>query len=208
MEIFSKLILLQVIMLGAQLITYFGVQKIEGEAHNIEMHIDKKIAYIPQFVFVYITWFPLIAVFPIALYFWDSYQVSIYVSAIMLDILISTVIYFAYPTSFTRPSPPAKGFTGWVMRTVYKCDYKGKNCMPSMHCSFCFIIIMTVLTAVNVPWWFIIIVCVLALAIVVSTVFTKQHVLIDMITALPLAIVCFIIANVFDYNFLCILLGL
>ena len=176
-------ILFQIVLLICQTVLYFGIQKFEGPAHDVSCRLDKKIPYWPYSVFVYVLWYPMIAVFPLFVY-WHSVELYwIYIIAIAVDIIISIVSYVIYPSSFQRPVPP-EGFMGWVMRIVYRCDYKGKNCMPSMHCSMCFIIIF--ISAVCIQYNFNLY-CgflVLSVLIVISTVLTKQHVIIDVITGL------------------------
>lgn len=183
-----KVAVLQTFLLFFQTLLYFGVQKFEGPTHDISCKIDSKIHFWPYIIFIYILWYPIIAVFPLCLYWYNPYEYAIYILAIIADIILSITFYLIYPTSFDRPEPPG-GFIGWVMRIVYRCDYKGKNCMPSMHCSMCFIITYSAIRCMefNSPKFGGAII--LALLIVVSTVLTKQHVIIDVITGLLAAII-------------------
>ena len=180
-------IIFQIILLCVQTGLYFGIQKFEGPAHDVSCKLDKRIPYWPYSVFIYVLWFPLIAIFPLCVYWHDQIIYWVYISAISTDILISIIVYVIYPSSFERPDPP-NGLIGIVMNIVYKCDYKGKNCMPSMHCSMCFIIIFVSYMC----WEYNILLysgfITLSILIVLSTVLTKQHVIIDVITGLLAAI--------------------
>lgn len=186
LEILIKPAIVQIILLSVQTLLYFGIQKFEGPAHDVSSRWDAKIPYWPPSVFVYILWFPLIAVFPLCLYWysWEIYQT--YLAAVIIDILISLTVYMLYPSSFRRPNPP-DGFVGWVMKIVYRCDYKGKNCMPSMHCSMCFIIVFFSLGCMGYHVVLYSGALLLAVLIVLSTVLTKQHVIIDVLTAFLVA---------------------
>lgn len=169
--------------------------------------IDEKIPYTPQFIVIYILWYPMIAFFPVLLYYCSASGYAVYMVAITTDILISLAVYLVYPSSFERPAPP-DGFWGWIMRIVYRCDYKGKNCMPSMHCSMCFIIIAFSVSVKGIPLWMRMVFSIISVLIVFSTVFTKQHVIIDVITAALLAAVCCFAGGIADPESVLMILGL
>ncbi len=187
-----KIILFQAALLLCQTILYFGIQKFEGPAHDVSSSFDKKIPYLPYSIFIYVLWFPMIAVYPLCLYIHSNAIYTIYIISIIADIIISTLIYMIYPSSFTRPEPP-DSFIGKIMRLVLRCDYKGKNCMPSMHCSMCFIIMFTAYMSAGFQPLLYTGFALLALMIVISTVFTKQHVIIDVITGFLTAALSFVI---------------
>ena len=186
-----ELAVIQGVLLSVQGLSYLAVQRNPRTVHDMEGRFDKKIPLVPQTVFVYVLWFPLLALFPIGLYYCSEKSWMIYMVSTVIDIAISLIIYRLYPTSFDRPKVGTDTFSGKVLNFMYIVDYKGLNCMPSMHCSTCFIIIFAAITCTPMAGWIQAMVCLLALMIVASTVLTKQHVIIDMTTALPLAAVCF-----------------
>lgn len=195
MDKLMDLILFQVALLAFQGIMYLLIQKFEGPAHDVAMPIDKKIPFVPNTVFIYGLWYPLIAIFPIILYFASPHMYSQYIASILIDICISLLIYAVYPTSFIRPQPSADKLSGRIIGWLYtKGNYKGKNCMPSMHCSMCFIIIIFAVSCGDMLAWIRAAAGLLAVMITASTVLTKQHVLIDVITAGPVAVGCYIIS--------------
>lgn len=189
MNVPAKLIIVTAALLTLQTASYFGVQKLEGPAHDVKSRVDDKIPYKPGFIFVYIMWYPLIAVFPEILYYFSSGDYAEYIIMILTDIAISLIVYIVYPTSFERPAPK-NDVLGRIMRIVYRCNYKGKNCMPSMHCSMCFIIIMSAVSCDAMEVGIRSAVCVLAVLIICSTLLTKQHVAVDVAAALILAFIC------------------
>jgi hypothetical protein len=159
---------------------------------------DYKIPLITKAVYIYGLWYPLIAVYPLYLYSCSPKLWFQYFAAIAMDIVFSLVIYKLYPTSFQRPKPDAACLSGKILCSLYVVNYKGLNCMPSMHCSQCFIIIFSAVscgTGGLMPLQAVSAVCLLAAAIIVSTVLTKQHVLIDMAAAFPLAVVCYVVSG-------------
>ena len=204
LDITFSLVITQVILLSVQALLYFGIQIFEGPAHEIYTKLDEKIPYAPQTIFIYALWFPLVMFFPLFVHHFSAALYLRHMIALVLDIVLSCIIYLVYPTSFARPKPPGAGL-GRLMRFVYRVDFKGKNCMPSMHCSMCFLMIFSTIAAVRLAGGgaaeqlsmlaavCIIIVCLL---IVASTVLTKQHVIVDVVTGLIMAVVCWILAPV------------
>jgi len=195
LKTFIMLAVIQILLLSFQGILYLGVQNFQGAFHDMARPLDRKIPLVSQAVFIYIIWYPLIALYPIYLYSLNSMDYYIYILAIVLDIIVSTLIYLCYPTSFQRPKPPTGTFSGKILSLLYTADYKGLNCMPSMHCSMCFIIILSVWSCsqmeTGVQSGFTILAC----GILGSTLLTKQHVVVDMLAALPLGIICFLVSH-------------
>ena len=86
------------------------------------------------------------------------------------------------------------------MAIVFKGSYRGVNCAPSLHCSSCYLIIFTALMAMhNVTG---IISIIVAVAIVISTMTTKQHTVIDVLSAIPMFVVCAFIGKLVPFGFI------
>ena len=194
----------QVLLLCVQGSSYLLIQKFQGEFHDMARTVDGRIPLITQAVYVYVLWYPLIFLYPLYLFRLSQSAWIVYVLAIVLDIIFSLVIYMLYPSSFQRPQPSDSVLSGKILRLLYFCNYKGLNCMPSMHCSQCYIILLSaVMCGLNGVMSAVAAACVtvLCIMIVISTVLTKQHVLIDMVSALPLGIIVFAAANLFEVYF-------
>ena len=194
MGIQIKVLLAEILLLGLQTLLYFGVEAFEGKPHNVAKKIDGHIPFVPAFVYIYVLWFPLIFLFPLTLFQANPMAYARYQTAILLDIALSLVCYLVYPTSFARPEAPDT-VSGRAMKLVFRGSYKGLNCAPSMHCSMCYLVLHFVGATPGLPFAVAAIAVPVALGIVISTLFTKQHVVIDALTALPLAAVCILIGN-------------
>lgn len=193
-------IAVQVLLLGVQGSSYLLIQKSQGEFHDMARPLDKRIPLITQAVYTYVLWYPLIFLYPLYLFRLSQTAWIMYILAIVLDVIFSLGIYLLYPSSFQRPQPPDSVLSGKILRLLYVFNYKGLNCMPSMHCSQCYIILLSaVMCGLNgvMPAAASAGISVLCIMIVISTVLTKQHVLIDTYSAVPVAIVSFFIAGGF-----------
>lgn len=194
----------QGLLLCVQGSSYLLIQKFQGDFHDMARPVDRRIPLITQAVYTYILWYPLIFLYPLYLFHFSRTAWIIYILAIVLDIIFSLVIYVLYPTSFQRPQPPASALSGKILRLLYVFNYKGLNCMPSMHCSQCYIILLSaVMCGLNgvIPAAAAAGASVLCIMIVISTVLIKQHVMVDMVSALPLGIICFTAANLIAVYF-------
>ncbi len=191
-----KVILIQALLLGFQIIVYFGSEKFQKNPHNVLRKADASIPFLPWTVTIYATWFPLIAVFPPILYLYNEELYYVYLTAMLFDIIVSVIIYVIYPTTFERPQCPDT-MMGRLMAFVYKGSYKGLNCAPSLHCSSCFLILFFSFAAAGMPSVLRLVFGVIAFLIVLSTMTTKQHALIDAVTALPMAILSWIVGWIF-----------
>lgn len=186
----------QVLLLAVQGVLYTGVQYFQHEYHNMERPIDRRIPLVRQAILVYILWYPLIAIYPLYLYSCSQIAYIQYMFAIAVDIVFSIMIYAIYPTSFKRPPVPAGGLSGRIFKLIRFGNYKGLNCTPSMHCSMCFIIILSILSLqaeIGIKAF----ICVVSCMIIISTVLTKQHVAIDIAAAIPVSLICFLMGKVF-----------
>ena len=195
---FSKVVIVQAVLLVFQIIMYFGCEYFQSGFHDVKRDIDDKIPFVEWSVLVYVLWFPLIALFPIALFYVNEEAYVFYITAMFMEVVLSVICYMIYPTNFKRPKPSDK-LSGKLMAIVFKGSYRGVNCAPSLHCSSCYLIIFTALMAMhNVTG---IISIIVAVAIVISTMTTKQHTVIDVLSAIPMFVVCAFIGKFFPFEF-------
>lgn len=181
-----RLILIEIIILAAQAILYFGCEVLQHDHKDVLRPVDDRIPLVPEFAYVYLHWFPLIAVFPLLLFFISARDYTVYQLSIIISNLTSTAIYLLFPTRMERHVPKDSPWRK-LLRLIYFCDFKGSNCSPSLHCTHCYIIMTAVCLCSAVTTGDRIFVLVLCAAIVVSTVMIKQHALRDVFTAIPLA---------------------
>ena len=185
---FKKLILVQGILLAFQTLLYFGSEFFQSKIHNVKRSVDDKIPFLPWTVLPYCFWFPMIAFYPLIVFRTDPCSYCGYLMTMVMEIVLSVVCYLIYPTSFQRPAPP-DGFWGNFMKFVYHGSYRGLNCAPSLHCSSCFLVICVSFTCAGMSLCVRVFTVSIAIMIVLSTLTTKQHTLIDVLTAVPLFLI-------------------
>ncbi len=113
------------------------------------------------------------------------------------DIAAKVVCLIAFsilPTTNVRPEIVNDGFFDWLLLLIYRID-AADNLFPSIHCltsCFCFI---AVRRNPKVPTWYKITSFLIAIAIYISTLTTKQHVLVDVISGVALAEISYYIVG-------------
>ena len=206
-----SLIVVEIVILCVQILFYFGCELLQHDHKDVRRPVDDRIPFLPGFAFAYLLWFPLIALFPLFLYYVSEKDYAVYQLSILVSIVSSTVIYVLFPTSMER-HVPEEGHLRWLIRLIYKCDFKGSNCSPSLHCAQCYLILASACLCGTFNAGALVLILIITAAIVVSTVMIKQHALIDVITAVPLAAISYaagwLITNNMGYETILRALGL
>lgn len=177
-----------------QAATYWGTQFLVKKPHMLGSRLDAKIPFIPIFIFPYISWYFIMCIFPFILYLFSLQTYALYTMSLLTILIASAIVYLVYPTTFHRPDPEGTSFSVKTVKLIYANDRKILSCMPSLHCSLSMLFIIAAFTAENLPLTVKLPVIILSVLIILSTVLVKQHVLIDVITALPLAVISWYIA--------------
>ncbi|MDO4477990.1 MAG: phosphatase PAP2 family protein [Lachnospiraceae bacterium] len=173
------------------MMTFMWLESLEpANLHIIHCVIDDYIPVVPVFIFPYLAWFPLIG---ITMAFYAFFQKNdtefrCYVSMVVLGIIFFVIICLVWPNGLElRPDVSGPGFFNWALRTLYSNDTP-TNVFPSLH-------VYQTLVAVVPTWrlyrkkhpvltWFVV---VLAVLICLSTVFLKQHSIIDAVAGVVFA---------------------
>ena len=125
---------------------------------------------------------------------WKHYNIETVLDQQIPVIPWTIVIYLLLPTTNVRPSIPEQGFCYQMLAFLYLID-AADNLFPSIHCLnswFCYI---AVRSRREIPRWYQRFSFWAALAVFVSTLTTKQHVIADVIGGALLAEVTWQIAG-------------
>ena len=115
-------------------------------------------------------------------------------AADLLSRLVCFAIFLVFPTTNTRPVIEPEGFWNRVMLMVYQVD-AADNLFPSIHCLVSWFCYIGLRGRREVPKWYRGVSCLLAVLVCISTLTTKQHVIVDVIGGVLLAEVCYGIAR-------------
>ncbi len=145
-----------------------------------------------------------VAVYAAAFLFWTvNYNLIVsqgglhawrFLAADILGKVICLVIFLAMPTANVRPEIPADAALGWGMRIIYALDTPD-NLFPSIHCFNSWICWAGVRGRRNIPAGCRLFSLLFALAIALSTLTTKQHVIADVIGGFGMGELCWQLAG-------------
>ena len=113
--------------------------------------------------------------------------------------IICGIIFILIPTTNVRPEIIGNSLSANLMRFLYWID-SPTNLFPSIHCLvswFCFIGIRK---SEKIPRWYKIFSCIFALFVCASTQFTKQHYIVDVISGIAIAELCFYVGRKRHFN--------
>ncbi len=155
---------------------------IEGYA-STAIPFDSCIPFFAPAVVFYVLWFPLMFFTGLWLMLRDGVRFRRYMFALAVCMTVSGVIYLAWPNGQDlRPDLSQPGnFFEWLLGGLYDID-TNTNVLPSLHVSCVAAVIAGVWTSPSVRRrWIQIAMTVLSLLVASSTVFVKQHAILDLL---------------------------
>lgn len=104
--------------------------------------------------------------------------------------ILCAIFFIALPTTNIRPTVPEGGLSTRLLNFIYNID-QPTNLFPSIHCLVSWLCFVGIRKSSRVPRWYKVLSCVLALLVVLSTQFTKQHYWIDAAAGIAFAEILF-----------------
>ncbi|ANC76046.1 hypothetical protein ABE65_004160 [Fictibacillus phosphorivorans] len=162
----------------------------ERGARQLITAVDHQIPFAEIFIVPYILWYAFI--FLMFVYF-CVYDRAIYYRTLLsfcVGMLVCYVIYFFFQTTVPRPELVEGGILTKMVQYVYGAD-QPFNCFPSIHVLSSYLMILGIRHS---KMWTIkkdIIVSTIAYSIILSTLFVKQHVVLDVVAGILLSSLLF-----------------
>ena len=197
------------LILPAYLIAFFIVERvISPDRPNMFLsHIsfDDFIPFWDFMVTFYILWFPMLFVIGLYLIFRDALGFKRYMTFIGISFFSMIVICLLFPNyQDMRPLNLGESrsvFSYILNRFIYGNDTP-TNVLPSVHVLGCFAVSFGVIYSEDLrkKKWLVILTVLLGILVSISTVFVKQHSVLDILAALPIAAICWLIVYVFMFG--------
>lgn len=171
---------------------YVGSRIIAGswKHYNIECSIDRMIPFFAPSVIIYLGCYLFWAANYILIARLEEKEVCQFFSADFISRVVCLIFYLFFPTTNTRPVIDADGFWNQIMVYLYQID-AADNLFPSIHCLVSWFCYVGLRGRKQIPFWYRCFSCIMAILVCVSTLLTKQHVIIDVAGGIILAEVCF-----------------
>lgn len=160
-----------------------------AKVYGLMTDLDRLIPFVPAFVIPYLLWYPFIYAVLIILFARDRKIYYRTLAILCTGLILCYLIYNVFQTGIERPSVDSAGLLNWLVSMVYAND-PPYNCFPSIHVLTCHIVLKAayqsnlsqkVKTTIFVFSW----------TIILSTLFIKQHFILDIPGAILLSEILF-----------------
>lgn len=169
-------------------ITYFGSRLLTTNWHHInaEISLDSIVPLVPWTVFIYLSCY---------IYWLANYILGVrqsreeafrFISADFFAKTICLICFLIIPTTNIRPEIGSEGFWNRIMIWLYNTD-AADNLFPSIHCLTSWFCYIAVRENKRIPKPYVLFSLVFAICICISTLTTKQHVIVDVIGGVGIA---------------------
>ena len=183
------------LVFGVQAFAYFIAKQFITDYNLIGSIHDTKIPVINEFIYFYNIWYPF-EIF--TLYFIFKKNKDSYIKIIMtliICLITANLCYWFYPTMVARPILNTySNLTEFLVWFTYSTDTP-VNCFPSVHCIICFIVIFGTFENKLLNIYHRLFIYFVNVMIIFSTLFVKQHVLIDVWGALFIAVLAYYLVS-------------
>ncbi|MGL4107912.1 phosphatase PAP2 family protein [Clostridium sp. LP20] len=160
---------------------YGVINNIDSKSYSLATSFDSKIPLIKYFVIPYYSWYLLIAFSFIYVYIKSQDEFYDFVTCMTITMLTALLIYICFQTTVIRPEIIGDDIFSNLLRNIYKAD-KPVNCCPSLHVSITLVCSIWI-NRVSENKYLKRGVFFLGTLIILSTLFIKQHVVIDVFIA-------------------------
>lgn len=191
----NKIVYVIISLILYQTFLYLITKTSPFKPHYIKIGLDNSIPFIPSFIYFYVSWYAMLFLIPYKIYKNDIEVFYKYILSLAITITVLALIYLFYPTIVVRPDIISTNITLSLLKFIYFIDTPALNCLPSMHCNVCFLFIFYIINSKNINKKSKIIICIWSLIVIISTLFVKQHVILDIISAFIVSFITFIIVN-------------
>lgn len=174
------------------LFVYNGARLIAGGWHhyNLESALDRRIPFLPWTVSIYVASYLFWAVSYILCVRTDIECAYRFLSADLLAKCFCLFFFLLLPTTNTRPEILGSGFWHTAIKLLYQID-DADNLFPSIHCLVSQLCCIGIRRRKEIPLWYRIFTHLMAISIFLSTLTTKQHVIVDVIGGILIAEFCY-----------------
>lgn len=165
-----------------QTVFFFATRIFQNNPHVVGNIIDTKIPFIKYFIVPYYIWFFMIFFIPYYLYIKDKDKLIQYIITYAICVIVANIIFVAYPSTVIRPEIKITDLFSFLTWFIYFIDNPALNCFPSMHCAISMLFILTINSSKKTTNKCKIIVTIISILIMISTLYTKQHVFVDLVS--------------------------
>lgn len=172
------------------LLCFTLVEKRDVPVAIVSIALDHKIPFLEVFIIPYLLWFPYIAGMFLIFFFKDKEEFLRMIKYLYMGMTLFIIISFLYPNGLDiRPAYFERdNILVRLVQMIYQND-TSTNVVPSIHVYNSIVVMIAALRSEKVlpKKWQKAVCCIISGLIILSTVFTKQHSVLDVFAAIILA---------------------
>jgi membrane-associated phospholipid phosphatase len=156
-----------------------------SDVHSLVTDLDRHTPFLKIFILPYMSWQAFLFITLTYLCFKDLRTYYRTLIAIDVSLLICDMIFFLYQTTVPRPVLVGDDMLTHLVRTLYRSD-NPYNCFPSIHVLTSWILLKAIHMSPKRNVWNRTIISSIAITIIFSTLFIKQHVILDAVAGITI----------------------
>jgi membrane-associated phospholipid phosphatase len=166
-------------------------------SRSLVTSIDNAIPFMKIFIIPYIIWYGFIFGVMVYLCYKDRDTYYKTLTAYFLGLIASYITFYFFQTTVPRPEIIGGGLLNRMVLSIYGAD-QPYNCFPSIHVLTSFLMIKGITASsaknkVNMS-----LIWSTAIIIIISTLFVKQHVILDAVSGIIYADIIFRLVNIYS----------
>ena len=186
-----------ILCVGAVSIIYPLINYYRGGERIVETYIDKIIPFNKYFVIPYISWYVYVVLFMVIFCVINERTYYRLLISLSVGMIICYVTFYIFPTTVPRPTIITKDIFSRLVLSIYKND-NPYNCFPSVHVVNAMIVSIYVNREKKFNKLIKIISSLVAILIMISTMFIKQHVFLDVVSGIIVAYAVYMSVSSYD----------
>lgn len=161
-----------------------------GRVHSLVTPFDRNTPFIKYFIIPYNIWYPFIIFSIIYLILKNRDEYYRTLLGLDLGVLVCYAIYIVFQTTVSRPELMETDIFTKIVAMTYRADLP-YNCFPSIHVFTTGLIVLAMLSSNNTNKYIKITWPIIGMAIIASTLYVKQHVVMDVFGGILLSLIMF-----------------
>lgn len=178
---------------------YWIIGENTSTTRTLVTSLDRAIPFVKEFIVPYVMWYPMVPLVFLYICIKDKRNYCRLIISMAVGLVISYITFIFFQTTVPRPELVGNDIFTDVIRLLYNAD-KPLNCFPSIHVMNCVLMIEGVWTTKKKNIKIAIGTTIISVFIILSTLFIKQHVVLDGVFGAAIAIATFTMANLFIRN--------
>lgn len=173
-------------------INYILAANIAKVGKSMEISLDNNIPFNALFIIPYIYWYFFMIIGLIYILYKNRIEYGKVFIAIISGLCCCYIVYYIFPTQINRPFVDNSNILNKLVNVIYNKD-KPLNCFPSIHVLNTYLIMRYTKYLYNKKFFYY--TQIVGVIIILSTLFIKQHFVLDIIASITLSEIIIFLCN-------------